>query len=113
MGTHWGRVHILDHQGNLIKSYDNVSYLVFKIEILILFFFVFLKHTCSVNEITIDQNDEYVGSCSDDGKVVIFNLYDNIVTQSALFDRPIKCIALEPNFAKTKSFITGDNKVSF
>ena len=52
-----------------------------------------------------------MGSCSDDGKVVIFNLYDNAVSQSITFERPIKCIALEPNYAKTKSFITGDNKV--
>jgi vacuolar protein sorting-associated protein 41 len=25
LGTHWGKVHLLDHLGNRIKTYDNVT----------------------------------------------------------------------------------------
>ncbi len=65
----------------------------------------------TVNEIAIDATEEYVASCGDDGKVVIFSLYDEQFNQTTQFDRPIKAIAFEPNFIKTKSYVTGDTKV--
>jgi hypothetical protein len=72
---------------------------------------LFAQHTSTVNEIAIDESKEYVASCGDDGKVVIFSLYDEQFNQTTQFDRPIKSIAFEPNFIKTKSYVTGDTKV--
>jgi hypothetical protein len=47
MGTHWGAVHILDFDGNLIKSWQN--------------------HSATVNDISIDNAEDYVATASDDG----------------------------------------------
>lgn len=47
LGTHWGAVHILDFEGNVIKSFRN--------------------HSATVNDISIDKSDEFVASASDDG----------------------------------------------
>lgn len=46
--------------------------------------------------------------------MAIFSLYENsnVNNQTITFDRPIKSIALEPNYIKTKSYVTGDTKVS-
>lgn len=51
LGTHWGAVHILDFEGNLIKSFRN--------------------HSATVNDISIDKSDEFVASASDDGNFFI------------------------------------------
>lgn len=48
MGTHWGAVHVLDFEGNIIKTFQ--------------------KHAATVNDISIDHAGEYVASASDDGK---------------------------------------------
>jgi hypothetical protein len=58
------------------------------------------------------MKEEYVASCSDDGKVTIFGLCDQAHDQVIEFNRPIKSIELEPNFSSTFSFVTGDTKVS-
>jgi hypothetical protein len=50
MGTHWGAVHILDFDGNLIKSWQN--------------------HSATVNDISIDNAEDYVATASDDGKYI-------------------------------------------
>ncbi len=60
---------------------------------------------------TIDSKEEYVASCSDDGKVVIFGLCDSTHDQVIEFNRPIKSIELEPSFAANFSFVTGDTKL--
>lgn len=62
---------------------------------------------------TIDSKEEYIASCSDDGKVVIFGLCENTHDQVIEFNRPIKSIELDPSFASTFSFVTGDTKVYF
>lgn len=61
---------------------------------------------------TIDLKNEYVASCSDDGKVNIFGLCESTHDQQIEFNRPIKSIELEPGFANTFSFVTGDTKVN-
>ena len=47
LGTHWGAVHVLDFEGNVIKTFQ--------------------KHSATVNDISIDAAGEYVASASDDG----------------------------------------------
>lgn len=48
-------------------------------------------------------------------QVVISGLYTIDNNQVHMFDRPVKSIALDPNFAKAgsgKHYMTGDDKVS-
>lgn len=52
LGTHCGAVHILDFEGNVIKSFRN--------------------HSATVNDISIDKSDEFVASASDDGNLFSF-----------------------------------------
>ncbi|KAI7904801.1 uncharacterized protein BX663DRAFT_503574 [Cokeromyces recurvatus] len=88
LGTHWGAVHILDLEGNVIKSFKN--------------------HSATVNDISIDKNNEFIASASDDGKVFIYALYTSEI-QFYNFKRPIKSIALDPEFARksTRQFVSG------
>ena len=51
IGTNWGQVYILDHEGNAISDQK------------------FPKHMVSINEISVDSKGEYIATCSDDGKV--------------------------------------------
>ncbi|KAF7728592.1 Vacuolar protein sorting-associated protein 41 [Apophysomyces ossiformis] len=88
LGTHWGAVHILDFEGNVIKS--------------------FRHHAATVNDISIDSADEFVASASDDGKVFIYALYTSEV-QHFNFRRPVKAVALDPGYARksTRQFVSG------
>lgn len=60
---------------------------------------------------SIDLKEEYIASCGDDGKVNLFGICDPSHDQTVEFNRPIKCVALEPNFHNTLSFVTGDTKL--
>lgn len=94
LGTHNGTIHILDHAGNNIKTIN--------------------PHNNTVNQISIDDSGDYIASCSDDGQIIITGLYSNENDQSKNFDRPIKAIALDPNFSKTgsgKHYVSGDDKL--
>ncbi|KAI9018076.1 hypothetical protein CLU79DRAFT_761600 [Phycomyces nitens] len=88
LGTHWGCVHILDFEGNVIKS--------------------FRHHSATVNDISIDSADEYVASASDDGKVYIYALYTPEI-QHFNYRRPVKAVALDPEYAhkSTRQFVSG------
>lgn len=92
LGTQWGKVFILDHLGNITNS-------------------VIPSHTAAVNQISIDSAGEYVASCSNDGKVIIFGLCSSEFSQVTSMERPIRSIALDPNYGKSGSaqqFVTGD-----
>eukprot|EP00112_Aurelia_sp_Birch-Aquarium-sp1_P017987 Seg4227.1 transcript_id=Seg4227.1/GoldUCD/mRNA.D3Y31 product="Vacuolar protein sorting-associated protein 41" protein_id=Seg4227.1/GoldUCD/D3Y31 len=82
LGTHWGVVHVLDHQGNNIRNKE------------------FPSHTTTVNQISIDNHGEYVGSCSEDGRVVINGLYSSENNIQQMFDCPIRALALHPDYGK-------------
>ncbi|KAI8852801.1 hypothetical protein BC829DRAFT_360401 [Chytridium lagenaria] len=88
LGTHWGIIHILDLNGNDVKRFE--------------------CHSATVNEISIDTNGEYVASASDDGKIVINSLYST-ETASYKHRRPMKSIALEPEYSRktTRQFVCG------
>lgn len=96
LGSHWGFIHILDHQGNKVESKS------------------LQPHAVAVNQISIDQSGEYIASCSDDGRVFIYGLYSSEYNQNMNTGRLIKSIAIDPNFYKSNSgkrFITGEKKV--
>jgi vacuolar protein sorting-associated protein 41 len=51
VGTSWGDLHVLDHEGNVNYSQK------------------FPKHIVAINQISIDDKGEYVATVSDDGQV--------------------------------------------
>ncbi|PSR86535.1 Vacuolar protein sorting-associated protein [Actinidia chinensis var. chinensis] len=88
LGTHGGSVHILDFLGNQVKELP--------------------AHTATVNDLCFDIEGEYIGSCSDDGSVVINSLFTDERMQFE-YHRPMKAIALDPDYARKSSrrFIAG------
>lgn len=58
VGTHFGWIYLLDHQGNSVRFKENLPQ-------------GFNAHSISVNQISVDVNGDFIASCSDDGKVYI------------------------------------------
>nr|XP_012139386.1 PREDICTED: vacuolar protein sorting-associated protein 41 homolog isoform X3 [Megachile rotundata] len=97
LGSHWGMIHLLDHQGNNIESKSLQA------------------HTVAVNQISIDYNGDFIASCSDDGKVFIYGLYSTENNHNINMGRLVKSVAIDPNYYKSGSgrrFITGDDKLA-
>ncbi|ORY04934.1 vacuolar protein sorting-associated protein 41 [Basidiobolus meristosporus CBS 931.73] len=88
LGTHWGMVHIMDFNGNEVKK--------------------FRPHSATINSLSIDEHEEYVATASDDGKVLITGLYNDEIS-AFNYMRPVKCIALDPEFSKksARQFVSG------
>ncbi|KAH9049599.1 hypothetical protein EDB84DRAFT_1585412 [Lactarius hengduanensis] len=82
LGSHSGFVHILDLTGQRIKT--------------------FKPHAASVIDVCFDSTAEFIGTASMDGQVFIHSISG---TESYTFDmkRPLRSLALEPNFAKRGS----------
>ncbi|CAG0890895.1 unnamed protein product [Cyprideis torosa] len=96
VGSHWGTVYVLDHQGNSIRGKD------------------FQAHAISVNQISLDEHGEYLASCSDDGKIVIQGLYSSENNHNLSHDYPIKSVALDPLYYKAGSgrrFLSGNSRL--
>ncbi|KAI9591225.1 hypothetical protein BDF19DRAFT_455828 [Syncephalis fuscata] len=81
IGTHWGMVHIMDFTGNEVKKYR--------------------AHAATVQSLSIDQAGEYVASASDDGHVIVQSLYAEQPPIILNYMRPLKCVAIEPNYARS------------
>ncbi|GKV16606.1 hypothetical protein SLEP1_g27228 [Rubroshorea leprosula] len=88
LGTQGGAVHILDFLGNQVKEFP--------------------AHSAAVNDLSFDLDGEYVGSCSDDGTVVINSLFTD-EKMKFNYHRPMKAIALDPDYARKASrrFVAG------
>lgn len=65
VGANWGKIYLLDHQGNIVSNK------------------ALKKHSVAVNQISIDISGEFIASCSDDGKVsdVIIQIFFVVVPQ--------------------------------
>ena len=78
---------------------------------------------------SIDDGGEYIGSCCQEGfvseffvcfhlcirwwfQVKISGLFTKNDDQLITFPRPVRAVCLDPNFSKTKMFVTGDTNVS-
>uniref|UniRef100_A0A8C4RPL1 Vacuolar protein sorting-associated protein 41 homolog n=1 Tax=Erpetoichthys calabaricus TaxID=27687 RepID=A0A8C4RPL1_ERPCA len=83
LGTHFGKVFLLDVQGNVTQKFD-IS-------------------TVKINQISLDDSGEHVGICSEDGKVNCFYITFHI----------LRVVALHPQFGRSssKQFVTGRNKL--
>uniref|UniRef100_A0A3Q3AWS8 Vacuolar protein sorting-associated protein 41 homolog n=1 Tax=Kryptolebias marmoratus TaxID=37003 RepID=A0A3Q3AWS8_KRYMA len=92
LGTHFGKVFLLDIQGNITQKFEISS--------------------VKINQISLDESGEHVGICSEDGKVQVFGLYTREGFHEN-FDCPIKVVALHPQFSRSnyKQFVTGGNKL--
>ncbi|KAJ3615411.1 hypothetical protein NHX12_016776, partial [Muraenolepis orangiensis] len=92
LGTHFGKVFLLDVQGNVTQKFDISS--------------------VKINQVSLDESGENVGICSEDGKVQVFGLYTREGFHDN-FDCPIKVVALHPQFSRSnyKQFVTGGNKL--
>ncbi|KAL9272324.1 Vacuolar protein sorting-associated protein 41-like protein [Drosera capensis] len=88
LGTHGGVVHILDFLGNQVKEFP--------------------AHRATVNGLSFDIEAEYIGSCSDDGSVVVSSLFTD-EKRKFEYHRPMKSIALDPEYARktSKRFVAG------
>ncbi|KAE8691820.1 Vacuolar protein sorting-associated protein 41-like protein [Hibiscus syriacus] len=88
LGTDDGTVHILDFLGNQVKEFS--------------------AHSAAVNDLSFDIEGEYIGSCSDDGFVVLHSLFTDEKLKFE-YHRPMKAIALDPDYARKSSgrFVTG------
>ena len=86
MGTDLGKVYILDFNGNQNQKFEH--------------------HTSGISEICIDSTQEYIATCSSEGKVVIRGLFSNEL-YAYQYGRPILAFAFDPNYAKTKQFVCG------
>lgn len=88
LGTHDGTIHIIDFLGNQIKE--------------------FRAHTATVNDLSFDTEGEYIGSCSDDGSVVINSLFTDEKMKFE-YHRPMKAVSLDPDYSRKSSqrFVAG------
>ncbi|MCO5579749.1 hypothetical protein L7F22_033609 [Adiantum nelumboides] len=68
----------------------------------------FAAHTATVNELSFDAIGEFIGSCSDDGSVVVNSLYSD-EKERFDFHRPMKAVALDPDYEQksTRRFVAG------
>ncbi|KAI0685116.1 vacuolar assembling protein VPS41 [Cerioporus squamosus] len=88
LGTHGGKLHILGLDSQLIKP--------------------FAPHSASVLDISMDMTGDWIATASIDGQVAVFSV-TNPETHVFNMKRPVRTVALEPNFAKssTRSLISG------
>uniref|UniRef100_A0A6B2L2F2 Vps41 beta-propeller domain-containing protein n=1 Tax=Arcella intermedia TaxID=1963864 RepID=A0A6B2L2F2_9EUKA len=89
VGTHWGTVMVIDYNGNIIKQFS--------------------VHNAVINDLSIDKAADYLGSCSNDGKVVITSLWtDNIPPLVHSFEgKPMSSLSLDPFYETTREFCCG------
>ncbi|XP_072932333.1 vacuolar protein sorting-associated protein 41 homolog [Epargyreus clarus] len=103
LGTQWGVIHLLDHEGNTVPISQEKNQRDLQ------------AHAIAVNKISVDLNGDYIASCSDDGKVLVYGLYSDDNTHNLILGRVVKSVALDPHYFKSGSgrrFLTGDNKLT-
>ncbi|KAG5447100.1 Vacuolar protein sorting-associated protein 41 [Clonorchis sinensis] len=94
IGTELGRVHIMDHHGFPTENG------------------VYSMHTSSVNHISIASGGDFMTSCGDDGKVIVYNLSDTNENQIFRLDYEIKSVAISPDYAQVQAFVFGHSKLN-
>ncbi|EFC40517.1 hypothetical protein NAEGRDRAFT_81004 [Naegleria gruberi] len=91
LGTHLGYLYILDFEGNNNQQQK------------------FRPHAETINDLTIDSTGEYIASCSNDGKVVVYNIYSALYAnmQNPTVHKKI----LDPN-SDANTVITGNSMLT-
>lgn len=95
LGTYDGTIKLLDHAGTFLK--DRVYHL----------------HAAQINQISVDDDGEIMGSCSNDGKVSLVGLFTSRYNNTFSFDRQVRSIAVHPNFSRGAShvFVIGTDRL--
>uniref|UniRef100_A0A8C8LV20 Vps41 beta-propeller domain-containing protein n=1 Tax=Oncorhynchus tshawytscha TaxID=74940 RepID=A0A8C8LV20_ONCTS len=94
LGTHFGKVFLLDIQGNLTQKFE-IS-------------------PVKINQISLDESGEHMGICSEDGKVQVFGLYTREGFHEN-FDCPVKLLLYEKNWLnrwKTSTLHEGEGTIT-
>uniref|UniRef100_A0A8C1XK76 Vacuolar protein sorting-associated protein 41 homolog n=1 Tax=Cyprinus carpio TaxID=7962 RepID=A0A8C1XK76_CYPCA len=94
LGTHFGKVYLLDIQGNVTQKFE-ISLV-------------------KINQISLDESGDHVGICSEDGKVQVFGLYTREGFHEN-FDCPIKLLLYERNWLnrwKTSVLHEGEGNIT-
>jgi len=88
LATTAGTVHLLDYEGNQVR--------------------VIAAHSSVIHGMSFDLTADHLGTCADDGSVVITGMYSEETTTSK-HRYPMKCIALDPRYGqrKTREFVCG------
>ncbi|KAG4979909.1 hypothetical protein JHK82_033151 [Glycine max] len=94
---------ILNLRNGMIRVIENLCLLMFSSDVK-----EFSAHASVVNDLSFDTEGEYIGSCSDDGSVVINSLFTDEKLKFE-YHRPMKAVALDPDYARKMSrrFVAG------
>lgn len=94
LGTHKGKVHILDLNGNSIMTRR--------------------PHNAPINDMSLDEEGEFLATCSDDGTVVVLDLWsENSNRNKHTYHMPVWAVALPSNYKSTQQFATGGANAKF
>lgn len=93
LATESGGVHVLDLGGEPMRSFLGA-------------------HSMPVNCVHMDDGGEYVASCSDEGRVVVHELYGEDA-QAFEYGEAVSCVRLGPQYARQRGVAVGtaDGKV--
>lgn len=97
IGTVWGSIHLVDHQGYRVRNARPLR-----------------AHSVAVNCLDIDERGDFVASCSDDGYVRVCGFYKEDSDYDLQTGRLVKAVAIDPQYGKPgagKRFITGDERL--
>ena len=94
IGSHNGKIYLFDLKGNELRRVK--------------------AHTASISDLSLDKTSEYLASASIDGTVTLwksFLLVGKVIvqglevkeTQVMDFRRPVRCVVLDPEYAKSSS----------
>lgn len=96
IGTKWGHIYVLDHQGNIIRN-EHLR-----------------THTVAVNQISMDLKGEFIATCSHDGKVYAYGLFSYDHAQELNLGKNVTSVAIDPLYYKlgvNRRFVTGDDRL--
>ena len=86
LATEKGAIHVLDLSGGPIRRFD--------------------VHTMPVHAVHIDASGEHIASCSNEGRVVIHELYGH-ETQTFDYGEALTCVRLAPAYARQPELAVG------
>mmetsp|Transcript_26754 Transcript_26754/g.64857 ORF Transcript_26754/g.64857 Transcript_26754/m.64857 type:complete len:945 (-) Transcript_26754:128-2962(-) len=92
IGTRSGNIHQLDLNGNEIVKLST--------------------HTSPINFLHLNTTGDFVASCSDDGHVVVTNLFSRS-SKRYRFNQAINCVCLSPAYSSKPMFVCGGKKGEF
>ncbi|PVV04072.1 hypothetical protein BB560_001430 [Smittium megazygosporum] len=92
LGTHWGKIYVLDPLGNISRNWSS--------------------HNASVTSLALSQNGEYLVTGGDDGFVILHELFSGERRTVANQLRPVKAVAIDPFYSKTEGKIASGGLLS-